>query len=114
MADRDLRDEVAELKNAVRELHDREVADELRSLRAEVEKLRAERAAHTCHGSCCSHVHCNHGHCGCFTWHGYGSTTVTYPQTFTVSAGGGNVSGSGWVSAGSGYNPSITTLGTGN
>jgi len=54
MSDKSVRDELAELAEAVRELRDREVADELRSLRAEVEKLRAERAAHHC---TCAHIH---------------------------------------------------------
>ena len=106
MSDKSISDEVAALAEAVRELKDREVADELRSLRAEVEKLRAEREAHTCHGHavCCSHVHCNWGHCGCFTVHGYTFGTVTYPSTWTVTT----------TNAASGYNPATTTLGLSN
>ena len=51
---KNVREELASLTEAVRELRDREVADTLRELRAEVEKLRAERAAHHC---TCTHVH---------------------------------------------------------
>ena len=71
MPDKSVRDEIAELAEAVRELRDREVADELARLRAEVEKLRSEKTAHHCHGCSCTHVH----------WH-Y-PTTWTYPATVT-------------------------------
>ena len=54
MTDTSLPEEVAKLTEIVRELRDREVADMLRKLRAEVEKLRAERAAHQC---TCTHIH---------------------------------------------------------
>jgi hypothetical protein len=120
MTDKSVRNELAELTEAVRELRDREVAGELRSLRAEVEKLRAERVSHHCHGS---QWHCNWGHCGCFTFHSY---TATYPNTLTVTCGtpsivtyGGTSTAtttnlSGYMSVASGYNPAITTLGTGN
>jgi len=57
MTDKTLRDEVSELTEAVHELRDREVATELRNLRAEVERLRAERATHHCTGCSCMHVH---------------------------------------------------------
>jgi len=57
MADKNVRDELTELTEAVRELRDREVADTLRDLRAEVEKLRAERATHHCHGCACMRIH---------------------------------------------------------
>jgi hypothetical protein len=57
MSDKSISDEVAALAEAVRELKDREVADTLRDLRAEVEKLRAEREAHHCHGCTCMHIH---------------------------------------------------------
>ena len=82
-----------------------ELAEAVRELREEVARLRAERTAHACHGHslCCSHVHCNWGHCGCFTVHGYGSTW-TYPSTFTVSSGG-NVSGLGGGASGCNPNP---------
>ena len=57
MPDKNLRDEITELTEAVRDLRDREVADTLRDLRAEVEKLRAERATHHCVGCSCMHIH---------------------------------------------------------
>jgi len=82
---------VAELAEAVRSLPPDEVAAELRALRAEVAKLREEKAApaHHCHGACChacaGHPHCNFGHCWCWTWHTYG--TVTYPLTVTTTPG---------------------------
>ncbi len=57
MPDKNVRDEIAALTEAVRELRDREVAAELASLRAEVEKLRADQAAHHCHGCSCTHIH---------------------------------------------------------
>ena len=71
MTDKNLHDEIAELAEAVRELRDREVAAELAGLRAEVEKLRAERAAHQC---TCAHLH----------WHTYptiwGAPAAPYPN----------------------------------
>lgn len=79
MADKSVRDELAELTEAVRELRDREVAAEMASLRAEVEKLRAERSAHHCHGCSCTHVH---WHSGTWTYPG----TVIYPN-YVVSSG---------------------------
>ena len=60
-----------ELADAVRDLKDNEVAEAVRELRAEVEKLRAERETHHCHSACCAVHHCNCGHCGCWTFHGY-------------------------------------------
>ena len=57
MADKGVRDELAELTEAVRELRDDDVTAELRRLRAEVEHLRAERAAHHCIGCQCMHIH---------------------------------------------------------
>ena len=105
-----------ELADAVRDLKDNEVAEAVRELRAEVEKLRAERAAHTCHGSCCSHVHCNHGHCGCFTVHyGYSYTNVAaggaLPLTYTVTSGT-NISIAPWATTNvaAGCNPAVTVL----
>jgi hypothetical protein len=80
------RDDLDDLLKAVRELRDSEVADVVRDLRAEVERLRAEKAApvpvpvpcvHVCH--CVLH-HCNWGHCGCWTFHSYGYVP-TYPLT---------------------------------
>jgi uncharacterized small protein (DUF1192 family) len=79
MADKNMSDELAELAEAVRELRDREVADEIRALRAEIERLRAERAVHHCHGCTCAHIH----------WHPYAWTipgTVTYPN-YVVTCG---------------------------
>ena len=88
MTAKNLRDEITELAEAVRELRDREVADTLRELRAEVEKLRAERATHHCHGCTCGHV-CIH----------YGTQLFgTSPNTWTVTSGG-----SGVVTATNGY-----------
>lgn len=87
MPDKSVRDELAELTEVVRELRDREVADTLRDLRAEVEKLRAERATHQC---TCMHVH----------WYPLPGT-VTYPAyttpywQVTVGSGTSNVGGSG-------------------
>lgn len=90
--DKSLRDDVAELTEAVNALRDREVADTLRDLRAEVEKLRAERGASHCHGCICSHVHWYPN-----TWTYPG--TVTYPQYMTTTIGTGTtVAGSGYVS----------------
>ena len=57
MTDKTLCDEVAALTETVRELRDREMADVLRDLRAEVERLRAERSSHHCTGCSCMHIH---------------------------------------------------------
>ncbi len=76
MPDKNLRDEITELTEAVRELKDREVADTLRDLRAEVEKLRAEREAHHCHGCSCMHIHWYPN-----TWY---PGTVTYPNYVVI------------------------------
>ena len=62
-----VRDELASLTEAVRELRDDEVTAELRRLRAEVEALRAQKAAHHCTGCACVHVH----------W-------TSYPGTWTI------------------------------
>lgn len=51
-----VREELAELTEAVRDLREDEVTAELRRLRAEVEQLRAQRAAHHCIGCSCMHV----------------------------------------------------------
>ena len=88
MSDKSIRDEVAELAEAVRDLKDREVADTLRDLRAEVEKLRAERGAHHCHGCSCTHVHWYPN-----TW--THPATVTYPSYVTFGSGVSTVSASG-------------------
>ena len=100
MPDDSIRDEVAKLTEAVNALRDREVADELASLRAEVEKLRAERAAHHCTGGSCMHIH-------------YGSYPLpgcapVYPQVWygTVTTGT-----SGYTTT---NNPGSTTLGISN
>jgi hypothetical protein len=108
----DIRDEVAKLAEAVHALRDREVADELASLRAEVEKLRAERDSHACHGHC-SHSHCSWGHCNCFLVHTYMyplTGTVTYPQTWTVTST--NVGATSYVATNvaAGCSPAITTF----
>jgi hypothetical protein len=113
MSDKSISDEVAALAEAVRELKDREVADTLRDLRAEVEKLRAEREAHHCHGCTCMHIH----------WHQTyplpGCAPYIQPQVWygTVTAGG--TAGGGYstvttTNAASGYNPATTTLGISN
>jgi hypothetical protein len=94
MPDKNLRDELTELTEAVRELRDREVADTLRDLRAEVEKLRAERAGHHCHGCACTHIRWQP-----YTWTVPG--TVTYPNYVVTT----NTAG---------CNPAITTFGIGN
>jgi|SRR5208282_4315619 len=107
MPDKNLRDEITELTEAVRELRDREVADTLRELRAEVEKLRAERNTRQC---TCIHVH----------WQTYpvpGCAPVV-PQIWygTVTSGGTSdfaVTTTNAVSSG-GYNPAITPLGISN
>jgi hypothetical protein len=82
--DKNVRDELAE---AVRELKDREVADTIRELRGEIEKLRAERASHHCHGCHCTHVH----------WYPYTQTYPAYPAVttpvYTVSTTGSCISG---------------------
>jgi hypothetical protein len=98
-----------------------ELAEAVRELREEVARLRAERTAHTCHGHglCCSHVHCNHGHCGCFTWH-YSYTNVAAGApllvTYTVTNGGTNVSVAPWATTNvaAGCNPAVTTLSLSN
>jgi hypothetical protein len=116
MADsKNVREELADLTEAVRELRDREVADTLRELRAEVEKLRAERAGHHCHGCSCTHIHWNtYPAPGCApyylpqVWYGTvtsGTTTVSYGDSVTATNGN--------VSAG-GYNPTTTTLSLSN
>ncbi len=106
MSGKNLRDEVAHLTEAVRELRDREVADTLRDLRAEVERLRAERATHHCVGCSCMHIH----------W---------YPQTYplpgcapvwygTVTSGGTADFAVTTTNAAAGYNPAVTMFGIGN
>lgn len=100
MPDKNLRDEITELTEAVRELRDREVADTLRELRAEVEKLRAERAAHQC---TCTHIHWQtYPVPGCapvFPQIWYGTDINTFSTT-NIAAGG--------------YNPDVTTFSIGN
>jgi hypothetical protein len=62
MTDKSLHDEVTELTAAVRELRDRELAETVRELRTEVEKLRAERAERAGHCGCThTHIHTNPG-----------------------------------------------------
>lgn len=97
---KDVRAELAELTEAVRELKDREVADTLRDLRAEVERLRAERATHHCIGCSCMHIH----------W---------YPQTYPLP-GCAPVMPNVWygtvttTNTAAGYNPAVTTFGISN
>jgi hypothetical protein len=111
MTDKSLRDEAAELvTEAVRELRDGDVAEALRDLRAEVEKLRAERAAHTCHschGCTGMHIHCNWGHCGCWTVHSY-SPYVQTPAWYGTVTAGGSYSTVTTTNAASGYNPTLS------
>ena len=64
VADKSVREELAELTEAVRELREDEVTAEIRRLRGEVERLRAERPAHHCHGCSCMHIHWQP-----YTWH---------------------------------------------
>ena len=103
MSDKSIRDEVAELAEAVRDLKDREVADTLRELRAEVAKLRAEREAHQC---TCTHIH----------WQTYpapGCVPYVQPQIWydTVTTGT-----SGYATTGNtaGYNPGGMTFSISN
>ena len=79
MADKSVREELAELTEAVRELREDEVTAELRRLRAEVEKLRAAKDGHHCHGCSCMHIHWYPN-----TW--TYPATVTYPN-YTVTSG---------------------------
>lgn len=107
MADKSIRDEVADLAAAVRELRDREVADELRSLRAEVEKLRAEREAHHCHGCSCMHIHWYP------TYPVPAAQPYILPQVWygTVTTGTDTTT---TTNAASGYNPAVTILSISN
>jgi hypothetical protein len=90
MPGKGVREGLAELTGAVRDLRDREIADLVRELRAEVAQLRAERAVHHCHGCSCIHM----------TWT-YPLTPSTYPAYPTVICGdtatlaGGTVTTSG-------------------
>jgi len=87
MPEKSVSDEIAELAKAIGELRDREVAGELAALRAEVEKLRAERGHHHCSGCSCMHVHWHYP----TTWTHQG--TVTYPNyvvTNTMTTTGTN------------------------
>ena len=101
MPDKSLRDEAAELvTEAVRELRDSEVAEALRDLRAEVEKLRAGQAGCRCHGCTCTHIH----------WTTYpvpGCAPYQLPQVWYGTVTTTNTSG--YVNAASGYNPALTT-----
>jgi len=101
MADKDVRDEVADLAAAVRELKDREVADTLRELRAEVEKFRTEREAHHCHGCTCTHIHWHQTYPvpGCApyvlpqVWYGTVTTGTRADGTYTVTTTNAAASG---------------------
>jgi hypothetical protein len=105
MPDKSVRDELTELTEAVRELRDREIADTLRDLRAEVEKLRAERTAYQC---ACTHVHWYTQ-----TYQIPGCAPYVQPQIWygTMTSGTSTASavGTGYQSAGS-----TTMLSTGN
>jgi len=72
-SDTGLRGEIAGLTEAVRELRDREVADEIHALKDEIAALREQQGtpARTGHHGC---------HCGC--WH-YHYTPTWYHHTFT-------------------------------
>ena len=63
-------------------------AEQVAKLRQE---LAAGRTAQHCHG--CSHVHCNWGHCGCFTMHYYSTSGAAggalLPYTVTTNAAAG-------------------------
>lgn len=104
MSDKNLRDEITELAEAVRELRDREVADTLRDLRAEVEKLRAEREAHYCHGCTCTHIH--------WTTYPVIQCAPAYPQVWygTVTTGTSGYTTTNTAAC----NPAITTFGIDN
>jgi len=87
MSDKSVRDELTELTKAIHDLREREVAEELAGLRAEVEKLRAERVSHHCHGCSCMHIH----------WHPYTWSvpgTVTYPH-YVVTSGSASATATG-------------------
>ena len=109
MTDKTVREEIAELTTAVHDLRDNEVAAELRSLRAEVERLRAERATHHCTGCSCTHVHWYPQYQplvapGCApqptqVWYGTGTSGVAPDFTMTATNN---------VGAAAGYNPVVT------
>lgn len=85
MTDKTTAEELAALRDEVRELRDREVANEIRELRGEIAKLRAERAAHVCASHVCTGVHVT-------PW------WQVYPYQPTITCGSG-VAGSGYVSS---------------
>ena len=103
-----LRDEITELTEAVHQLRDREVAAELAGLRAEVEKLRAERGAHQCHGCTCTHVHWYQQ-----TYPIPGCAPYVLPQVWTRTVG---ITPEYTVTTTNttGYNPASTTLSISN
>ena len=105
MPDKSVREELTELTEAVRELRDREVADTLRDLRAEVEKLRTERDAQHCHGCACMHIH--------YQTYPIPGCAPVYPQIWygTVTTGT-----SGYVTSTNtaGYNPAGITFSISN
>jgi hypothetical protein len=59
--------------------------EELAALREEIASLRQQIAAQPHHGCRCHHHVCWH-YCLSNTWIGTG-TTITYPQTWTISSG---------------------------
>jgi hypothetical protein len=88
--DKSLPDEVAKLTEAVHELRDREVAGEIKALREEIERLRAEKDAPA--PACYGHHHCGsyaHWHWqGCYPYMvTVGSPVYTQPTITTVSTG---------------------------
>ena len=104
MPDKSVREELTELTEAVRELRDREVADTLRDLRAEVERLRTERDTNHCVGCHCMHIH----------YQPYGWTypgTVTYPSYVVTCASDSTIT---TTNVASGYNPAVTTFSISN
>ena len=77
--------------------------EELAALREEVASLRQQLAAQPHHGCCCHHHGCWHYYYSpSTTWTGTG-TTITYPQTWTISNGGNyTTGGSGTITYGTG------------
>jgi hypothetical protein len=110
--DKNLRDEITELTEAVRELKDREVADTLRELRAEVEKLRAERGTHHCTGCSCMHIHYQaYPIPGCAP---YVQPQIWYGTVTSDSVGINPFSTVTTTNTAAGCNPAVTTFSVSN